>query len=353
MRRPVATAATLAVGVAMITACGSDDSGTPDVPTVAPATAVEAPATSEPAGLTVPAPVGSRALAASGRTVAVVSPDGRQLLRIDTAAMATPPTPVEVPGLTALAPDTDGGYLGAGPGALVVVDAEGAARTAELDTDSPTAVVRAASGQILVGTADGRVLVYDGDIENGELQKKHDLREFVRVDSLTAAPASAEGLDGQVVVLDRAQSSVTPIDPESGDTGPALRAGNGATNSTVDRFGRILVANTRDGEILGFFGSPLVMRFRYPVADGPYAVDYDESRNLLWVSTTGNNEVVAYDLADGEPKEKQRFASVVQPDSIAVDEAGTVYVLSARDGRLQAVPPPGTPLGVTAVEPGR
>src|SRR5690606_30942427 len=116
----------------------------------------------------------------------------------------------------------------------------------------------------------------------------------------------------------RAQSSVTPIDPADGDLGPALRAGNGATNSTVDRYGRILVANTRDGEILGFYGSPLVMRFRYPVADGPYAVDYDDTRNLLWVSTTGNNEVVAYDLADGEPSEKQRFASVVQPDRITV-----------------------------------
>ncbi|GAC02112.1 hypothetical protein GONAM_44_00300 [Gordonia namibiensis NBRC 108229] len=353
MRRPVAAAATLAVGVAMITACGADDSGTPDVATVAPATAVEAPATSDPAGLTVPAPTGSRALASSGRTVAVVSPDGSQLLRFDAATMAAPPTPVQVPGLTALAPDTDGGYLGVGPGSLVVVDAEGRARTAELDTDEPTAVVRAASGQIVVGTADGRVLIYDTESENGEFQKKHDLREFVRVDSLTAAPASAENLNGQVVVLDRAQSSVTPIDPESGEPGPALRAGNGATNSTVDRFGRILVANTRDGEILGFFGSPLVMRFRYPVADGPYAVDYDDTRNLLWVSTTGNNEVVAYDLDDGEPTEKQRFASVVQPDTITVDDAGTVYVLSARDGKLQVVPPPGTPLGVTAVEPGR
>ncbi len=72
------------------------------------------------------------------------------------------------------------------------------------------------------------------------------------------------------------------------------------------------------------------------------------------MSTTANNEVVAYDLADGEPTEKQRFASVVQPDALTVDDAGTVYVLSARDGRLQVVPPPpGTPLGVAAVEPGR
>ncbi|MEO9330149.1 outer membrane protein assembly factor BamB family protein [Gordonia aurantiaca] len=348
MRRPVAAAAALAAGVAIITACGSDDSGTPDVATVSPATAVEAPAASNPVGTTVPAPAGARALASSGSTVAVVSPDGNQLLRYDTASITAPPTPIGVPGLTALAPDADGGYLAAGPGTLVVVDATGQVRIGDLDTDSPTAIVRAAGGQIVVGTSDGRILIYDEDF-----QKKHDAREFVRVDSLTAAPASAEGLDGQVVVLDRAQSSVTPIDPADGDPGPALRAGNGATTSTVDRFGRILVANTRDGEILGFYGSPLVMRFRYPVADGPYAVDYDDTRNVLWVSTTGNNEVVAYDLADGEPTEKQRFASVVQPDRITVDDKGTVYVLSARDGLLQVVPQSDTPLGVSPAEPGR
>ncbi|MET4164063.1 MULTISPECIES: YncE family protein [Gordonia] len=334
LRGPVAAAAALVIGVGMITACGSDDS-TPDVPTVTPATAPEAPASSAtaPAGTVVPAPAGARALATSGGSVAVLSADGNQILRYDTGRVTSPPQTITVPGLTALAAGDDGAYVGAGPGALVVVDAEGRVQTGDLESDQPTAVARTTSGFLVVGTVDGRVIVYDNNFA-----KKHDLDRFVRVDSLTAAPDSAEGLGGQVVVLDRAQSSVTPVDPESGDLGPALRAGNGATNSTVDEFGRVLVANTRDGEILGFFGSPLVMRFRYPVADGPYAVDYDDTRDRLWVSTTGNNEVVAYDLADGEPTEIQRFASVVQPDRIAVDSSGTVYVLSARDGGLQVVP---------------
>lgn len=337
LRGPIAATAALVIGVGMITACGSDD-GTPDVPTVVPATAPEAPAnsTTAPAGTVVPAPAGARALAASGGSVAVLSADGNQILRYDAGAPTTPPQTIAVPGLTALAAGDDGGFVGAGPGALVVVDADGRVRTGDLESDQPTAIARTTAGLLVVGTADGRVLVYDNDFA-----KKHDVDRFVRVDSVTAAPESAEGLDGQVVVLDRAQSSVTPVDPESGELGPALRAGNGATNSTVDEFGRVLVANTRDGEILGFFGSPLVMRFRYPVAGGPYAVDYDDTRDLLWVSTTGDNEVVAFDLADGEPTEVRRFASVVQPDRIVVDGSGTVYVLSARNGGLQVVPDDG------------
>ena len=90
MRRPVAAAAAFAAGVAIITACGSDDNGTPDVATVAPATPSEAPAASNPAGSTVPAPAGARALASSGSTVAVLSPDGNQVLRYDAASITAP-----------------------------------------------------------------------------------------------------------------------------------------------------------------------------------------------------------------------------------------------------------------------
>jgi len=194
-----------------------------------------------------------------------------------------------------------------------------------------------ADRRTVIGTDTGHVVVFGPD---GARQR--DIAGFVRVDDLTVSPSGADLAAEQVVVLDRAQSSVTPIDLDTGELGPALRAGNGATTSTVDRYGRVLVANTRDNEIIGFFGSPLVMRFRYPLPDGPYAVDYDDKRNLLWVSTTGNNEVVAYDLADGEPRETTRFSSVTQPDRIAVDDStGVVYVLSARDGGLQVVAPAG------------
>lgn len=239
-----------------------------------------------------------------------------------------------------------GAFVGAGPGVVVRVSPDGTTTTAPLDTDSPSALARTPDGRILVGTGDGHVLVLDKD-----LKSVNNFGGFVRVDDITVSGPGADLSSEQVVILDRAQSSVTPIDLSDGKHGPSLRAGNGATTSTVDRYGRVLVANTRDNEILGFFGSPLVMRFRYPVPDGPYAVDYDNTRNVLWVSTTGDNTATAYDLAGGEPVEKQRFATVAQPDSLIVDGAGTVYVLSARDGGIQVVdtraPTENPPVGPT------
>jgi hypothetical protein len=315
----------------LLTGCGSgDDSSTPDVPTVTPASASPAPAgaAASPAGTVVATPAGSRGLALSGDLVAVLDPAGTTVLRLRANDPTAAAQPVQTPALARLIGSGDGAFLGVGPGVVVEVAGDGTVTTTEVDTNDPTALARTANGDVLVGTADGRVLVLDTD-----LSPVREIDGFVRVDDITVAPDSADLSSEQVVVLDRAQSSVTPINLTDGDLGPALRAGNGATNSTVDHFGRVLVANTRDGEIIGFFGSPLVMRFRYPVPGGPYAVDYDDERNLMWVSTTANNEVVAYDLSGGEPAEMRRLQAVAQPDTIAVDDAtGTVYVLSQRGG---------------------
>ncbi|MDL9935880.1 hypothetical protein QSJ18_03895 [Gordonia sp. ABSL1-1] len=348
--RTVGVAAlTTALAVAVV-GCSSSDDSRPDVPTVTPATASPAPAgpAAAPAGQVVAVPRGARALAQSGPTVAVLGTAGTEVLRLPTASLARGDgahSTVRTPALLDLIPAGDGSFVGVGPSILVAIDANGQVRSAPTTITEPTALARTADGRVVVGTAGGRVVVYDKDF-----RQLHDFGGFVGVDELTVG---LPGTDGeQVVVLDRAQSSVTPIDLDNGDLGPALRAGNGATNATADHFGRVLVANTRDGEILGFFGSPMIMRFRYPVAGGPFAVDYDDTHELLWVSTTGNNKVVAYALASGEPRRVREFATVAQPDHLVVDDtSGALYVLSSRDGQLQTIPT-GAPLGTGAGGPG-
>ncbi|MFT4042986.1 MAG: hypothetical protein QM673_07480 [Gordonia sp. (in: high G+C Gram-positive bacteria)] len=360
-RRLIAATATSATVLLALAGCGSSSDQRTNVATVLPATAPSAPPrlAAQPAGRITPlkaggagsvggGSVGGTVMTRSGNVLAVLSAPGTTLLRIPTTTGAAPLRPVTTPHLTAVIGTGAGAFLGVGPKVLARVAADGSVSLAPIGSSEPTALARTRSGQIVVGAANGHVLVFDGS-----LRQIRDIGGFVRVDAITVSPASADLAAEQVVVLDRAQSSVTPVNLSSGELGAALRAGNGATNITVDHFGRIIAANTRDNEILGFFGSPLVMRFRYPVAHGPYAVDYDDTRNLLWVSTTANNEVVAYDLAGGEPVEKYRFASVAQPDAIAVDDStGVIYVLSARGDGLQTVAPPYGP-GATATSSGR
>ncbi|EGD56176.1 hypothetical protein [Gordonia neofelifaecis] len=334
------TALLVAVATASaLTACSqSDDGPAQNVPTVTPATAASSPVgVTAPAGVVVGADAATAVVAAqTGPSRAAVLANNGETVQIF-AAPGTPgapaPVSVKVPRLAALTASGDG-FVGAGPNGIVRIAADGSTTEQQADLSGAQSVAVTADGRTLVGTDRGHVLVLDRD---GKEQR--DIGGFVRVDDITVAPPTAGDRAGQIVVLDRAQSALTPIDIDSGDLKAALRAGDGATNSIVDRFGRILVAGTRNNEVYAFYGQPIVMRMRAPVADSPYALAYDNQRKLLWVSSTAANSITAYDVSTGETIEKHRIASVPQVTSMDVDPAsGALLVASGRDDALQVVP---------------
>lgn len=145
---------------------------------------------------------------------------------------------------------------------------------------------------------------------------------------------------GKAVVLDRLRSAVFEVDVESGKVGLGLRAGEGATNAAVDEFGRVLVVDTRQGALLAFSVDPLLLRQRYPIDGSPYGVAYDAKRDVAWVTLTATNEVVGFDVAGGEPKERFRFPTVRQPNWVTVEErTGSVMVASAVGEGIQVIEP--------------
>ncbi|WP_291410849.1 hypothetical protein [Actinophytocola sp.] len=140
------------------------------------------------------------------------------------------------------------------------------------------------------------------------------------------------------VVFDRLRNALFELDVSAGTVDEGLRTGEGATNAVTDRFGRVLVADTRGGALLAFSLDPLLMRQRYPVDGAPYGLAYDAKRDLVWVTLTGTNEVVGFDVADGQPEEKFRFPTVEQPDTVAVDpDSGRVVVASATGKGIQVI----------------
>lgn len=140
------------------------------------------------------------------------------------------------------------------------------------------------------------------------------------------------------VQLDRLRSAVFERDGDKNGSG--LRAGDGATNAVPDRYSRLLVVDTRGGELMAFSVNPLIMRQRFPVPGAPYGIAYDAKRDLAWVTLTERNEVVGFNVAGGEPVEKYRFPTLRQPNAVATDEAsGRVYVSSANNGGIQVISP--------------
>jgi hypothetical protein len=239
------------------------------------------------------------------------------------------PRVIELPGpATGLTGDGSGTAYLASHGGYFVVDLSagravrvGLSNAANVDF---TAITRCADGTLALGAADGTVYT----LAAGATAVSSRTTIVGRVDSL-----AAQG--NTVAVLDRGQTSVTTIDPD-GKVGQALRAGLGATTMVADPAGRLLVADTRGGQLLVYGVDPLILRQAYPVRQSPYGLA--GSNGLTWVSQTTANLVIGYDLSTGIPVEKVRYPTVRQPNTLAFDDAAdTLYVVSGVGGGVQVI----------------
>ncbi|WP_137725894.1 YncE family protein [Prescottella subtropica] len=324
----------VAIGVALLLTAGcSTEQGGDDLKTIPVATAADSPAALSPAGTVenLGRSIDALVFDPSTNTTAILVDGGTRVL-LQTAG--TPTREVALDGTAAqltLAPE--GRLLAPMDGEVQIVDiVSGIAGAVSTSTSSPIdGDARSAAflddGRLAVGLADGRIQVLAGI--GGETET---ISGLASVDALAVT-------GDDLSALDRGQTSLTEIDLGDSKLGLALRAGEGATNLVTDEYGRILVVDTRGGELLVFTADELIMRQRYPVAGSPYGIAYDERTDLAWVTRTADNTVVGFDLSTGIPVEKMRFDTVRQPNSVAVDTAGgALLVGSATGDGLQRIP---------------
>lgn len=328
-RRSVAVFALL---LAAATGCSSNAIDTTP-PTVEPAQAAASPpVATKPAGRVLPLGGHPQAALFDDRTSSLVvltagaAPQAPATLTL--FGPSGPPRTVVLPGAaTAIAGDGQGtAYLSTRGGYFTVDLAAGTAAnvavTSETDTDF-TAIAHRADGKLVLGSADGTAYTLGSETTVAEKTKL-----FARVDAIVTEGNTA-------VVLDRGQTSVTSLNSQ-GTPQQALRAGEGATTMVADPLGRVLVADTRGGQLLVFGVDPLIERQAYPVPQAPFGLA--GSRNLAWVSQTAANMVVGYDLTTGIPVEKVRYPTVQQPNSLAFDDrSGTLYVVSGSGAGVQVI----------------
>ena len=235
---------------------------------------------------------------------------------------------VVLPGaVTAIAGDGRGMAYASTRGGFVTVDlATGATEPTMISGEAATdfiAIARRADGRLVLGSANGVAYTLGSDLT---VSAKSDI--FARVDAIVTEGDTA-------VILDRGQTSVTALNSE-GSPMQSLRAGLGATTIAADPAGRVLVADTRGGQLLVFSAYPLIERQAYPVSESPFGIT--GSKTLVWVSQTASNQVIGYDLATGIPVEKVRYPTVRQPNSLVIDDtSGTLYVVSGSGDGVQVI----------------
>jgi len=326
------------LAILLFSACSSQLVDTPP-PTIDPARAADSPpVAAKPAGMVFPLAGAAQAAVFDARTGSLVvlgAGDRPVVTVVSSTGAATPAQLGDV--ATAMAGDNDGtAYLSTKGGYFRFDIASGEATRVGvegLDGVDVTAIARRADGRLVLGSADGTVYTLSSDTKIGAR-----LRIFARVDDIVTQGNTA-------VVLDRGQTSVTTLNSDGTKSEQALRAGRGATTMATDTAGRVLVADTRGGELLVYGVDPLILRQRFPVPDSPYGLAASGTpTGLVWVTQTEINTVIGYDLATGIPVEKVRYRTVQQPNTLAFDDtSGTLYVVSGAGAGLQVIDSAGAP----------
>ncbi|CAM3422470.1 YncE family protein [Kibdelosporangium persicum] len=321
-------------GVALLAGCSQSSEPHDDLQVtdnLVAAVAAVSPSTSAPSGTVVPvaAKITGMVAVPRARTVALAT-DSPQLLLLNLDDPGAPARSVAMPGpVTALSALPDGVLASVGSARQVLTVPLPAATPTTLQVQNAPGSATVQGDLTLVPLTDGKAVDV---VRDGVAEKKISGSMFSADQVLTTGQ--------NVVVLDRLRTALFDIDLTEGKVGAGQRAGFGATNATTDRYGRVLVTDTRGGALLAFTTNPVMLKQRYPVPGAPYGITYDPERDLAWVTLTERNEVVGYHVAGGEPRETHRFATVVQPNSVTVDpDSGRVLVASATGGGVQVMQP--------------
>lgn len=329
--RLVALIAIALLLILVLAGCGSEDDFPP------PAEPAVSPEVSRgPPGSVIDLPGQAEGVVADPVTgiVAVVTRDPDRLLLIDDALAPKPKIRrVEIP-------ESARHMQLARSGGLILTTAEytddlievslpdGEATTTRVG-DFPHDAAQAENGRIFVADEGGDTISV---VEDG------------RVAATLPAPEQPGGIAaagesiGAIAVAERVLAT---WDAETLEPTGEVGAGVGPTHIVAGPDGRFYVADTQGDAILLFEADPeprLLDRANLP--GSPYGIAIDGRNEMLWVTQTDRNRVVGFGLTDLAPKRVVSYATVRQPNTVAVDPAtGIVYVAGRADGALQAIDP--------------
>jgi DNA-binding beta-propeller fold protein YncE len=154
-------------------------------------------------------------------------------------------------------------------------------------------------------------------------------------------PGGVAAVGDLVGVIDVRKNDLTIYDAAALSVIGSVAAGTGPTHVAGDRHGRLIVADTRGDTIRVFSPRPMPRELAsVEQLGGPYGIAYDATRDRLWVTSTGTNEVVGYDMAGATPREVQRLPTVQNPNTLGVDATtGRLFIAGVPGGVIQIVDP--------------
>ncbi|MGI8677208.1 MAG: YncE family protein [Jatrophihabitans sp.] len=315
--------------VAGLVACGSGGGKQKGPGAAEPATA---PATSSaPAGTSKPVGAEPEGIVYDPTTklvaVAVRNPD--RLLLLDSLTLAVRRS-VSLPGSVR--------HLQLGrPGGPVLVPAEtanqivqvslpGGATRANNVQKQPHDAAEAGNGDIVVGNEFGKSISI---VRGGKVVKT--IADLKQPGGIIA--------DGDTIgVVDVGAFTLSTYDLATMTRTARVSAGAGPTHGNLVSGNRMIVSDTRGGQMLVFSVDPLKRTGTLALPGAPYGMAVDATTDTVWVTLTARNEVVGLDVATDAPRVIARYPTVRQPNTVAVQPGGKrLWITGAADGVVQRI----------------
>lgn len=188
-----------------------------------------------------------------------------------------------------------------------------------------SAAVGLAGGRIIGAHADSNVVdVFGAD---GELAS--DFKAANNGSQLVEIPKADNDADVKLLEVNRPETSVHELKLDESRAGSALRAGIGVGKvASGDHV--IAAADTKGNQLLIYTATDIIrLHQAAPAPEAPWAVAVDESRGIVWVTSTKVNKLTGYDISSGTPVKVADINTVADPQSIVATEDGQIGVFSA------------------------
>lgn len=312
-----------------LAACGSDAEGevTAGMGNATPSPAAGAPA-DEPAGevvdlgkdVTGALVVGDRILLRAGSEVLSGTPDdpAKKTNPVDEACGDLAPA-----GNVAVLPCPDGIHVLAEDGSGTAVIGRGTAYSAAVGLDD---------GRIVGHRSDSdRVDVFGADGEHAD-----DFAVSRTGSQLLSVPSDRES--AVLLEINRAETSVHEIILDESRPGSGLRAGIGVGPAAVGSDGIVAAVDVKGGQLLIYTAGDVVrLHNSTPVPEGPWAVAVDSARNLVWVTSTVDGVLTAYDVSTGTALKAAQLPAVADAQALVITADGDLVAYSASGAGAQHV----------------
>ncbi|OKX78510.1 hypothetical protein AUO95_14490 [Corynebacterium glutamicum] len=192
-------------------------------------------------------------------------------------------------------------------------------------------------------TSDDQLLVGNGEDEELTIYRKGEEPETFTVAGPNTQLIAVPVIDRHDAVVRtwNENTTIQDVDYPNDREGATLRVGLGVGQMAGGEDGLLVVSDEMGGQIAIYNADDVIrLQMTAPTDENPWAVAWDSSNALAWITSLSENTLVGYKISEGVPEEEQRLNTIADAQNLVVLSDSTLVVASATGDGIQIIDNP-------------